>query len=161
MGESGEKWGATTPEEVIRLFIGEHQHSLDDKNRLIMPAKFREGLGEKFVITRGLDACLFAYTETEWQQLASQLQSMPFTKADSRTFNRMFFSGASECEFDKQGRIVIPSNLKEHAKLEKDCVIIGVSNRVEIWSKAEWEKYTDGAESSYEEIAEKLSELGV
>lgn len=140
--------------------MGEFQHSLDEKNRLIMPAKLRDGLGDRFIITKGLDTCLFAYTETEFQQLAAKLQSLPFTKADSRAFVRMFFSGASECEFDKQGRIVIPSNLKEYANLDKECVIIGVSNRVEIWSRSEWEKYSEGAESSYEEIAEKLDGLG-
>ncbi|MGE5559523.1 MAG: division/cell wall cluster transcriptional repressor MraZ [Chloroflexota bacterium] len=142
------------------MFMGEFQHSLDEKNRLIMPAKLRDGLGDRFIITKGLDTCLFAYTETEFQQLAAKLQSLPFTKADSRAFVRMFFSGASECEFDKQGRIVIPSNLKEYANLDKECVIIGVSNRVEIWSRSEWEKYSEGAESSYEEIAEKLDGLG-
>lgn len=140
--------------------MGEFQHSLDEKNRLIMPARLRDGLGDRFIITKGLDTCLFAYTETEFQQLAAKLQSLPFTKADSRAFVRMFFSGASECEFDKQGRIVIPSNLKEYANLDKECVIIGVSNRVEIWSRSEWEKYSEGAESSYEEIAEKLDGLG-
>lgn len=147
--------------EVVGLFMGEFQHNLDDKNRLIMPAKFREGLGERFIITKGLDTCLFAYPATEWQELATKLQSLPFTKADSRAFVRLFFSGASECEFDKQGRIVIPGNLKDYAKLDKECVVIGVSNRVEIWSKAQWDNYSSGAEGAYEEIAEKLDGLGI
>lgn len=143
------------------MFMGEYQHGLDDKNRLIMPARFREELGLRFIVTKGLDACLFVYPLSQWEKLQQELGSLSFTKADSRAFVRLFFSGASECELDKQGRIVIPGNLKEYAHLDKDCVVLGVSNRVEIWGKDVWAKYSTDAEGSYEEIAEKLEGLGI
>ncbi len=138
------------------MFMGEFQHSVDDKGRLIMPAKFRESLGDAFVVTRGLDECLFVYPKMEWNQLADKLRTLSLMKSDARAFTRFFFSGASECEWDKQGRVTLPSNLREHAKLEKDCVVIGVSSRVEIWSKARWEQYVSQSETSFNEIAEKL-----
>lgn len=138
------------------MFMGEFQHSIDDKGRLIIPAKFREALGPQFVVTRGLDSCLFIYPMKEWEQLEQKLKALPLMKSDARAFSRFFFSGATECELDKQGRINIPTNLSEHAKLEKDCVVIGVSNRVEIWSKGIWENYFNESEASFNEIAEKL-----
>lgn len=138
------------------MFMGEYQHTIDDKGRMIMPAKFREALGEKFIATKGLDNCLFVYPPDEWANLEAKLKALPFTKADARAFVRFFFSGATECEVDKQGRILIPPNLREYAKLDKDTMIIGVSTRVEIWSKAEWERYSSQADISYEEIAEKI-----
>lgn len=136
--------------------MGEFQHTIDPKGRLIMPSKFREALGEKFVATKGLDNCLFVYPQGEWQALEQKLKSLPFTKADARAFVRFFFSGATECEVDKQGRILLPANLREYAKLDKDVVVLGVSTRVEIWSKEVWDKYSRQAESTYEEIAEKI-----
>ncbi|GAA4715517.1 division/cell wall cluster transcriptional repressor MraZ [Brevibacillus fulvus] len=136
--------------------MGEFQHSIDEKGRLIIPAKFREELGSSFVITRGLDQCLFVYPMDEWKALEERLKSLPFTKADARAFTRFFFSGAAECEWDKQGRVNIPTNLRDHAKLVKECVVIGVSSRVEIWSKEEWENYFNQSEGSFNEIAEKL-----
>lgn len=138
------------------MFMGEYQHSIDAKGRLAVPAKFRDALGEKFVVTKGLDNCLFVYPMEEWQALEQKLKALPFTKADARSFVRFFFSGATECELDKQGRILLPVNLREYSKLDKDTVIIGVSTRVEIWSKEHWEKYSTEAEGAYEEIAEKI-----
>ncbi len=136
--------------------MGEYQHNIDIKGRLIVPAKFRELLGEQFVITRGLDKCLFAYPHSEWSKLEEKLQSLPLTKKDARSFTRFFFSGASECELDKQGRINIPQTLLSYADLEKKSVIIGVSNRVEIWSKPEWEAAFEEAEESFADIAENM-----
>lgn len=141
--------------------MGEYNHTVDSKGRLIIPAKFRELLGEKFVITKGLDHCLFVYPMDEWVNLERKLKDLPFTQKDARAFVRFFFSGATEIELDKQGRVLIPPNLREFAKIEKDVVIIGVSSRVEIWSLDEWQSYSSNAEVSYEEIAEKMVELGI
>lgn len=136
--------------------MGEYQHTIDPKSRLIVPAKFREDLGERFVATKGLDNCLFVYPMEEWKVLEQKLKALPFTKADARAFVRFFFSGATECELDKQGRILIPGNLRDYAKLDKDVVVIGVSSRVEIWSKENWDKYSNDTEISYAEVAEKI-----
>ncbi len=138
------------------MFMGEFQHSIDEKGRIIIPAKFRELLGTSFIVTRGLDHCLFVYPMEEWSLLEQKLKSLPLMKADARAFSRFFFSGATEVEWDKQGRINLPGNLRQYAKLEKECVIIGVSNRVEIWSKETWSEYYDHSEQSFNEIAEKL-----
>lgn len=138
------------------MFMGEFQHNIDDKGRLIIPAKFREELGETFIITRGLDKALFVYPMQEWKQIEQKLKSLPFTKADARKFTRFFFSGAIECEIDKQGRIIIPTNLRSYAQLTKECVVIGVSNRLEIWSKEYWESYYKDSEESFNDIAETL-----
>ncbi|SEN08376.1 division/cell wall cluster transcriptional repressor MraZ [Lihuaxuella thermophila] len=141
------------------MFMGEYRHTIDGKGRIIIPAKFREGLGDSFVVTRGLDQCLFAYPRSEWTQLEQKLKALPFTKADARKFTRFFFSGACEVELDKQGRILLPPNLRDFAKLKKDCVIIGVSTRVEIWSKDLWEDYYLSSEDSFNEIAESIVDL--
>jgi MraZ protein len=146
---------------VTAMFMGEYLHSLDSKGRLIVPSKFREELGDKFIMTRGLDGCLFVYPMSEWNILESKLKTLPLTKADARAFVRFFFSGATECEADKQGRIIIPVNLRTYAKIEKEAVVIGVSNRVEIWSSELWDSFMESAESSYEEIAEKIVDLGI
>lgn len=138
------------------VFMGEFQHTVDEKGRMIVPAKFREALGTSFIVTRGLDQCLFVYPMQEWAVLEQKLKSLPLMKSDARAFTRFFFSGATECELDKQGRVNLPKNLIEHAKLDKDCVVIGVSNRVEIWSKSIWENYFQESEESFNEIAEKL-----
>lgn len=138
------------------MFVGEYQHTIDQKGRVIIPAKFREGLGDHFMITRGLDQCIFVYPLEEWRQIEAKLKSLPFTRADARAFTRFFFSGAMECELDKQGRVTLPANLREYARLTKECVLIGVSNRVEIWSKAVWEEYYLQSEASFNEIAEKI-----
>ena len=137
------------------MFIGEYSHSIDKKSRIIIPAKFRSDLGNTFILTKGLDNCLFIYPEDEWVILENKLKTLPLTRKDARAFVRFFFSGATECELDKQGRILIPNSLK------KEATIIGVSNRVEIWSRDEWEDYNNDDDLSYENIAEKMSELGI
>jgi MraZ protein len=144
-----------------KMFIGEYNHSLDPKNRLIIPAKFREQLGEAFVMTKGLDNCLFVYSINEWSIVEEKLKSLPMTNKDARAFVRFFFAGASECEIDKQGRTLVPSNLKEYANIDKDVVIIGVSTRMEIWSLEQWNKFNNDADISYEDVAEKMSLLGI
>lgn len=136
--------------------MGEYQHTIDTKGRMIIPAKFRDGLGEQFVLTRGLDQCLFGYPMSEWKLIEDKLKALPLTKKDARAFTRFFFSGAVECDLDKQGRINIASNLLQYAKLEKECVVIGVSNRIELWSKSIWEQYTEEQEDSFAEIAENM-----
>ena len=143
------------------MFIGEYQHTIDPKGRIIMPSKFREGLGEKFVVTKGLDECLFVYSLDEWANLEEKLKNLPLANKDARAFIRFFFSGASECEVDKQGRILISSNLREFAKLDKEIVITGVSTRIEIWSKDKWESYNNDSGMDADIIAEKMSQLGI
>jgi len=143
------------------LFIGEYQHTIDAKGRVIMPARFREELGDKFVVTKGLDNCLFVYPNEEWRNLEQKLRTLPLTSKEARAFIRFFFAGAAECEVDKQGRILIPSNLREHASLEKDLVIIGVSSRVEIWSKDAWDAYNDDSSLDQDAIVQKMAELGI
>lgn len=138
------------------MFMGEYHHSIDEKGRMIIPAKFRDALGPSFVMTRGLDNCLFIYPYSEWEQLVQKLKALPLMKADARAFTRFFLSGATECELDKQGRVNIPANLREHARLESNAVVIGVSNRVEVWSREMWETYSQNSEASFNEIAEKL-----
>ena len=139
------------------MFMGEYSHTIDTKGRLIIPAKLREGLGDTFVITRGLDHCLYAYTMEEWERFQEKLASLPMTNADSRRLARFFLSGASEVEPDKMGRITIASAQKAHAGLDKEAVLIGMANRVEIWDKSRWDS-TDY--SDMDEIAERLEELG-
>lgn len=141
--------------------MGEYQHNIDVKGRMIVPAKFREGLGESFVLTRGLDKCLFAYPMEEWKILEEKLKKLPLTKRDARSFTRFFFSGAVECEVDKQGRINIPQTLRNYSKLEKECVVIGVSSRIEVWSKEIWEDYFTESEESFAEIAENLMDFDI
>lgn len=136
--------------------MGEYQHTIDLKGRMIIPAKFREELGTRFVVTRGLDHCLFVYPQDEWKLIEEKLKSLPFTKSDARAFTRFFFSGAVEAELDKQGRVNIPSTLRQYGQLHKDCVVIGVSNRVEVWSQNVWESYFQESEQSFNEIAEKI-----
>jgi len=136
--------------------MGEYHHNIDNKGRLIIPAKFREALGDEFVITRGLDQCLFGYSMDEWKHIEEKLKTLPLTKKDARAFTRFFFSGATECEIDKQGRVNIASPLVNYAKLEKECVILGVSNRIEIWSKRQWEDYFTESEDSFADIAENM-----
>ncbi|MEH7011916.1 division/cell wall cluster transcriptional repressor MraZ [Neobacillus niacini] len=138
------------------MFMGEYHHSIDNKGRMIVPSKFRDELGEMFIITRGLDQCLFGYPLTEWALIEEKLKGLPLTKKDARAFTRFFFSGATESELDKQGRINIPAPLLQYAKLEKECVVLGVSNRIEIWSKQIWENYFTESEESFAEIAENM-----
>lgn len=142
------------------MFIGEYHHSLDSKNRMIVPSKLREGLNGKFIITKGLDGCLYAYPIEEWEILEKKMKSLPLTNKDSRAFVRFFFSGACEVELDKQGRGLIPQNLKEYAGIEKEIVSIGVLSRVEIWSREKWQEYNN-SDVDFESIAEKMSDLGI
>lgn len=141
------------------MFCGEYQHSVDQKGRVIIPAKFREGLGDKFILTKGLENCLFAYSMEEWTTLETKLKALPFTDKNVRAFTRFFFAGATECEMDKQGRILVPQNLREYAGLEKDVLVIGVSTRVEIWDKTRWDEYISPTNISPDEIAERMSTL--
>jgi len=143
------------------MLIGIYQHSIDIKSRIIVPSKFREELGYKFILTKGLDNCLFIYSLEEWAKFEERLKNLPLGSKDARTFVRYFFSSAVECEIDKQGRLTIPQNLREHAKIEKELVTIGVQSRVEIWSKGEWENFNAAADLSDSGIAEKMAELGV
>ncbi|RDU38478.1 cell division/cell wall cluster transcriptional repressor MraZ [Neobacillus piezotolerans] len=138
------------------MFMGEYHHNIDNKGRLIVPSKLRDSLGEMFIITRGLDRCLFGYPLTEWSLIEEKLKALPLTKKDARAFTRFFFSGATESEIDKQGRINIPAPLLDYANLQKECVILGVSNRIEIWSKQIWEEYFQESEDSFAEIAENM-----
>jgi transcriptional regulator MraZ len=142
------------------MLLGEYQHSLDEKGRLIIPAKFREDLGENFVITRGLDNCLFAYPLSQWKVIEEKVKELPTSQAETRAFVRMFFSGAVEAELDKQGRIIIPQQLRDHARVERDVYVIGVSTKVEIWAKEIWDNYANQAEQSYEEIA-AITKIGI
>lgn len=147
--ESGEKWG-------INMFMGEFHHSIDDKGRLILPAKFREDLGDNFIITRGLEECLFIYSISEWEKITHKLNNLPFTKKDARSFMRFFLSGATATEFDKQGRINITSPLISYADLKKECVIIGVGDRIEVWSKDKWDDFYNSNKEKLSDIAETL-----
>ena len=143
-----------------RLFIGEYEHSVDAKGRVIMPAKLREDIGEKFIVTKGLDGCLFAYSKEEWNNFEEKLKTLPLTNKNARDFVRFFLSGAVECEIDKQGRFLIPTNLRETASLQKEVVIIGVGTRIEIWDKEKWNSYND-ENISVEDIAENMTMLGI
>jgi len=138
------------------MFMGEFRHNLDIKGRLIIPAKFRELLGDTFILTRGLDQCLFGYPMAEWKIIEEKIKALPMTKKDARAFVRFFFSGATECMVDKQGRINIPGPLLNYASIEKECVVVGVNNRIEIWSGPIWEQYVTESEQSFAEIAENL-----
>lgn len=142
------------------MFYGEYVHSIDRKGRLILPAKFREAAKahfiEKFFVTRGLDNCLFMFSEEEWRTQETKFKAIPFTKQQARTFNRLYFSGAVEVIFDSQGRILLPQYLKEFALIRREVVIVGVSNRIEIWAKDKWEEFFGNSRQSFEELAEKL-----
>ncbi len=140
------------------MLLGEYNHNLDAKGRVSIPAKFRDDLGQTFIITKGLDNCLYAYSKEEWKTFEDKLKSQP---SSARNFVRFFFAGAAECEIDKQGRINIPQNLREYASLTKDVTIIGVSTRVEIWDKEKWEAYTDPQNMDVNDIANQMSNLGI
>ena len=142
------------------MLIGEYEHSLDAKGRLIMPAKLRDDIGEKFIITKGLDGCLFGFSQNEWTNFEEKLKTLPLTNKNARDFVRFFLSGAIECEIDKQGRFLIPINLRESANLQKEVVIIGVGTRIEIWNKEKWNSYND-ENISVEDIAENMTMLGI
>ncbi len=146
------------------MFYGEYQHSIDRKGRLILPSKLREvckeRYAERFLVTRGLDQCLFLFTEDEWKTQESKFKNLPFTRAEARKFNRIFFSGAAEVTCDAQGRILVPTYLKEYAGIKVNVTIVGVSNRIEIWSRERWEEFYKNSSDSFEEIAEKILDEG-
>jgi len=141
------------------MFIGEYSHTLDNKSRLIVPARFREELGMRFVMTKGMDSALFLYPMKEWEMIEGKLRNLSLTNREARAFVRLFFSGAAECEVDRQGRILVPQNLVEHAGLVRDAVVIGVLNRVEVWARERWEEYSSSQEMDYDQLADKLSVL--
>ena len=143
------------------MLIGEFEHSLDAKGRLIMPAKIREDIGDKFIITKGLDGCLFGFSKKEWDNFEEKLKTLPLTNKNARDFVRFFLSGATECEVDKQGRFLIAGNLREYASLEKDAVITGVGTRIEIWNKDKWKVYNSEENLSADQIAENMASLGM
>ncbi len=139
--------------------MGEFHHTLDDKGRPILPSRFRELLVSGFVITRGLENCLFVYTEEQWKTVQARLQNLAFTNAANRAFIRFFLSGAIECQLDRQGRVLLPQNLRDYAKLDREAAIIGVLDRLEIWDRNSWETYRDSTDEDFENLAEKLDGL--
>ena len=143
------------------MFIGEYTHKLDQKGRLLVPKKFRGDLENGAVVTRGLDNCLFLYTQEEWENLAEKLADLPFAKANSRAFTRLMLAGAMDVDIDSKGRIVVPDYLREFANLDKKIVIAGLYDRLELWDKKMWNEYKDKTENSSGEIAEKMSDLGI
>lgn len=139
------------------MLMGQFQHTLDTKGRLIIPAKFRDQLGNKFIITWGLDGCLFGYPLGEWALLEQKLKALPLTKRDARAFVRLMYSSATECELDRQGRINIPQVLRNYAHLTKKCMVIGVANRFEIWDEDRWTSYSQVTADDFDKIAEELN----
>ena len=145
---------------MITMFMSQYNHTIDAKGRVIIPAKFREKLGDSFVITKGLDGCLYGYAKEEWSAFEEKLGTLPITNKNSRQFTRFFLAGAAECELDKQGRILIPSVLREFAALDKDVVLVGVASKIEIWSKERWDESNGEYETNMDDIAMNLESLG-
>ena len=143
------------------MFIGEYQHSIDDKGRMAVPAKFRGALKKGAIVTRGLDNCLFIYTKSEWAKVAEKYANLPIAQANSRAFSRLMLAGAMDVEIDGQGRMMLPEYLREFANVKKNVVIAGLYNRLEIWDEEAWNKYKGQTEAESGVIAEKMAELGV
>ncbi|MEX1014699.1 MAG: division/cell wall cluster transcriptional repressor MraZ [Candidatus Paceibacterota bacterium] len=143
------------------MLLGEYQHTLDSKGRIAIPAKFRAKLGDGAIITRGLDKCLFVFGMDEWSKLADKLTSLPLAQSNSRAFARLMLAGAVDVKLDVQGRVLVPEYLRDYGSLDKQVIVAGLYNRIEIWNSEKWEKYKKKTEGSSEEIAEKLSELGI
>lgn len=143
------------------MLLGEYEHSIDTKGRIAMPAKLREGLGGKFIITKGLDGCLFVYAMDEWQSVEQKLASLPMSRKTARDFTRFLFGGACEGECDKQGRVLLPASLRRYAGLEREAVIVGVGSRAEIWDAAKWQQYNEESAEDVNELAEQLADLGI
>ena len=143
------------------MFIGEYIYSIDEKKRLAIPAKFRQALGKKAVLTRGIDSCLVIYSLLEWEKIAKKLENLPTSQIDARGFARIMLSGATDVKIDKLGRILIPDYLKNYALLKKSVAILGISNRIEVWDRTRWEEYKKKGEQSVGDMAEKLKELGI
>jgi len=143
------------------MFLGEYQHNLDTKGRIAIPSKFRQQLSGKAIITRGLDRCLFVFTSKEWETFAQKIIALPIARSDSRAFTRLMLAEATDVEVDKQGRVLVPAYLREYARLGKEAVITGLYNRFEIWNSDSWKEYKAKTESSGDDIAEKLGEMGI
>lgn len=143
------------------MLLGEYEHSIDPKGRLAVPAKLRESLGNNFMITKGLDGCLFVYAQEEWQRLEQKLAALPMSRKTARDFTRFLFGGACEGECDKQGRVLLPANLRRYAGLTKDTVIVGVGNHAEIWDAAKWQQYNEESAEDVSALAEQLADLGI
>lgn len=140
--------------------MGQYSHSIDTKGRVIIPAKFRDKLGSTFVVTKGIEKCLYVFADEEWKTFQKKLATQSITSRDSRRFARFLLSGATECEFDKQGRILLPSASRQYAELDKDVVLIGVASRIEIWSKELWDEANSEYEKNIDEIAANMDRLG-
>lgn len=145
----------------VSMFIGEYSHSLDEKGRLAVPKKFRALLSKGAVVTRGLDNCLFLYTQAEWKKLADKLAGLPFAQSNTRAFARLMLAGAMDVDIDKQGRVILPEYLRAFAWLKKEVIIAGLYNRLEIWDTGQWRNYTRRTEAASTDIAEQMAELGV
>jgi len=158
VGESRAKWGRVGAAGGL---MGEFRHTIDDKGRLTLPARIRDELGAVFVANKGLDGCLFLYPQAEWDALESKLQALPLSQKDARAVARHFFSGATECHCDSQGRVLLPANLRSFAGLEHEGVVIGVGSRVEVWSPSLWERYLHETDETIGDIAERLQGLGL
>ncbi|WP_440444975.1 division/cell wall cluster transcriptional repressor MraZ [Phascolarctobacterium sp.] len=143
------------------MLLGEYEHSIDTKGRIAMPAKLRDGLGGKFIITKGLDGCLFVYAMDEWQRVEQKLASLPMSRKTARDFTRFLFGGACEGECDKQGRVLLPASLRRYAGLEREAVIVGVGSRAEIWDAAKWQQYNEESAEDVNELVEQLADLGI
>ena len=150
-----------TEKKGFQMLLGEFNHTIDEKGRLIIPAKLRDDLGESFVICNGLEGCLFVYSMDEWNNFVAELETLPRMNKDARMFKRYFFGSASEGSFDKQGRVSISPSLRKAAKLEKDVVLVGVQDRVEIWDKALWEEKSMVSEEELDAIAERMESIGI
>lgn len=143
------------------MFIGEHSHTIDNKGRLSIPAKYREALSEGVVVTRGLDHCLFLYSRTEWEKIAKRLAELPISQKSSRAFSRLMLAGAWDAELDSQGRVIVPQYLREYAGVNKHVIVAGLYNRVEIWQEDAWQEYKQKTEAGSDEIAEGMADLGI
>ncbi len=143
------------------MFTGEYFHTFDSKGRVIIPAKFREELGESFFLGKGFDNCLFVYPNSEWEVFLDELKKLSVLSNEQRKFTRKLLSGFIECSMDKQGRILLPPNLREYSRLKDEAVVIGVLNRIEIWNRKDWDKYSDDENMDFEDMAEKMTELGL
>lgn len=143
------------------MLIGEYRYNIDQKGRLMIPAKFRQIFGLEAIVTRGIDKCLFVFPKSEWEKVVEKLLKLPISQANSRAFTRLMLSGAHQVEIDSQGRILIPENLRKYAEITKRVVVVGLYSRLEIWDDKNWEKYKEESEKQAQEIAEKLSELGI
>lgn len=157
---SGGEWGEVEERGCGGMLMGEYAHALDEKGRIIIPARLREDLRDRFVITKGLDSCLFLYPLEEWSRIVDRLRSLPLTNANARAFTRLFLAGAQEVECDRQGRVTIMPRLRDFAGIQRNVVLIGVMNRVELWAEERWQAYQAASQDSIESVADTLGEFG-